>query len=49
MSTSGNNSSNAFDFYVSAFKEALYGVKVEMDNEEMGRFIDKTVTNLIYT
>lgn len=34
---------------VEAFKEALYGVKVEMDNEEMGRFIDKTVSNLIYT
>lgn len=38
-----------FDSMVEAFKEALYGVKVEMDNEEMGRFIDKTVSNLIYT
>jgi hypothetical protein len=44
-----NNSPSAYDSLVEAFKEALYGVKVEMDNEEMGRFIDKTVSNLIYT
>ena len=39
----------AFDDMVSAFKEALYSVKIEMDDEEMGRFVDKTVTRLVYT
>ncbi|WP_407462893.1 hypothetical protein, partial [Methanobrevibacter sp.] len=34
---------------VEAFKEALYQVKIEMDDEEMGRFVDKTVTRLVYT
>jgi hypothetical protein len=38
-----------FDSMVSAFKEALYQVKIEMDDEEMGRFVDKTVTRLVYT
>ena len=33
---------------VSAFKEALYQVKIEMDDEQMGKFIDKTVTRLVY-
>ena len=34
---------------VNAFKDALYQVKIEMDDTEMGRFVDKTVTNLVYT
>ena len=33
---------------VSAFKDALSQVKIEMDDEEMGHFVDKTVTKLIY-
>lgn len=33
---------------VAAFKEALYQVKIEMDDEQMGRFVDKTVTNLVF-
>lgn len=36
------------DKMVSAFKEALYQVKIELDNDEMGRFVDKTVTRLVY-
>lgn len=40
---------NDFDSMVSAFKEALTQVKVEMDDEEMGHFVGKTVTRLIYT
>ena len=40
--------SSAFNDMVSAFKEALYQVKIEMDDEEMGHFVDKTVTRLIY-
>ena len=34
---------------VSAFREALSGVSVEMDNVNMGRFVKKTVTQAIYT
>lgn len=37
-----------YDRLVSAFKEALMQVKIELDNEEMGHFVDKTVTRLIY-
>lgn len=37
------------DKMVSAFKEALYQVKIELDNDEMGRFVDKTVTRLVYS
>jgi TP901 family phage tail tape measure protein len=33
---------------VEALKEALYQTKVVMDGDEMGRFVDKTVTNLVY-
>lgn len=33
---------------VSAFKEALSQVKVEMDDQEMARFVDKTVSRAIY-
>ena len=38
-----------FESMVDAFKEALYDVKIEMDDEEMGHFVDKTVSRLIYT
>ena len=43
--TSGGRSYNAM---VDAFKDALSQVKIEMDDEEMGHFVDKTVTKLIY-
>lgn len=43
------NSTYSYDNMVKAFKEALRGVAVEMDGDEMGKFVDKTVTNLIYT
>lgn len=39
---------SSFDSMVSAFKDALSQVKIEMDDEEMGHFVDKTVTKLIY-
>ena len=45
ISASGGRSYNAM---VEAFKDALSQVKIEMDNEEMGHFVDKTVTKLIY-
>lgn len=44
ISTSGGNYRNMVD----AFKDALSQVKIEMDDEEMGNFVDKTVTKLIY-
>lgn len=49
--TVGQNRSGGVGFavdMVSAFKEALYQVKIEMDDEQMGKFIDKTVTRLVY-
>lgn len=45
ISTSGGRSYNAM---VEAFKDALSQVKIVMDDEEMGHFVDKTVTKLIY-
>lgn len=33
---------------VGYFKQALSEMKIEMDDREMGRFIDNTVTNLVY-
>lgn len=45
ISASGGRSYNAM---VEAFKDALSQVKIEMDDEEMGHFVDKTVTKLIY-
>ena len=44
VSASGGNYNNM----VEAFKDALSQVKSEMDDEEMGHFVDKTVTKLIY-
>lgn len=44
VSTSGGNYNNM----VEAFKDALSQVKIEMDDEEMGHFVDKTVTKLVY-
>ena len=34
---------------VNAFKTALAQMKIELDDEVAGKFVDKTVTNLIYT
>lgn len=45
ISASGGRSYYAM---VEAFKDALSQVKVVMDDEEMGHFVDKTVTKLIY-
>ena len=45
VSVSGGRS---YDAMVEAFKDALSQVKIVMDDEEMGHFVDKTVTKLIY-
>lgn len=42
------SSGRSYNSMVEAFKDALSQVKVVMDDEEMGHFVDKTVTKLIY-
>ena len=42
-------STNSYESMVSAFKQALSDMKIELDDEVAGKFIDKTVTRLIYT
>lgn len=41
-------SSSNYGTMVSAFKDALAQMKIEMNDEEMGKFVDKTVTRLVY-
>lgn len=41
-------SGNTYDM-VSAFKQALSEMKIELDDEVAGQFVDKTVTKLIYS
>jgi len=47
---SRNSSASNSNYYsmVEAFKEALSQMKIELDDDEVGRFIDKTVTRLVY-
>lgn len=50
--TSGAQRASAvsgYDAMVAAFKDALSQMKIELDDDEVGRFIDKTVTRLVYT
>ena len=48
MSTGNINTLNNFNSLVDAFKMAISDMKVVMDGEEMGRFVDKTVADAIY-
>lgn len=43
-----SESSNTYSNMVNAFKDALGQMKIEMNDEEMGKFVDKTVSNLVY-
>lgn len=43
------SATNSYDSMVGAFKQALSEMKIELDDEVAGKFIDKTVTRLIYT
>ena len=45
----GSGSNYSYISMVDAFKEALSEMKIELDDDEVGRFVDKTVTRLIYT
>lgn len=43
-----NYSGFAFETLVQAFKDALRGVAVVMDGDEMGEFVERTVTRVVY-
>ena len=49
MSATVNGARYANDNMVGAFKEALSQVKIVLDDEVAGEFVDNTVTRLIYT
>lgn len=44
-----NNQENNYNNMLTAFKEALASMKIEMDDETMGKFVDKTVARTIYS
>ena len=44
-----SNSSFIYDNLVTAFKDALMQTKIELDGEEMGKFVDKTVSDAIFS
>lgn len=46
VNTSGSNSN--YYSMVDAFKDALSQMKIELDDEVAGRFVETTVTNAIY-
>ena len=46
--SSANRSTQSFNDMVVAFKKALESMKIEMDDYEMGKFVDKTVSRAIY-
>ena len=50
-SLNNTNTNNSFDYntMLSAFQEALGSMKIELDDEEAGRFVRKTVEDTIYT
>ena len=41
--------SSMYNQMVSAFKDALGQVKIVLDDEEMGNFVEKTVSDAIFT
>lgn len=46
---SANQSQNSYNDTVEAFKDALGQMKIVLDDEEMGSFVEKTVADAIYT
>jgi len=46
--TDSINNQYSYDSLVEAFTEALEGMKIELDDEEVGSFVKKTVENAIY-
>lgn len=49
INATGQSQEMTFEDITEAFKEALFQVKIEMNDEEMGKFVDSTVTNLVYS
>jgi phage-related protein len=49
ISSNVPSSSNNYANMVTAFKEALSKMKIELDDEVAGRFVENTVTDLLYT
>lgn len=45
--TTGSNE-NFYNGLINAFKDALKDMKIELNDEEVGSFVDKTVSKLIY-
>ena len=48
-SSNNINTQPNYNSLVEAFTEALEGMKIELDDEEVGSFVKKTVENAIYT
>ena len=44
-----SNNNSLTDTLISSFKDALSQMKIELDDEEVGRFVDKTVADAIYS
>ena len=47
-SKSENITDTSYNRLVEAFKDALSKMKIELDDEEMGKFVDRTVSKAIY-
>ena len=45
----GYQNNQSYYYLVDAFKTALSQMTVEMDDEPMGKFVEKTITRAIYT
>jgi phage-related protein len=48
-SVKGSKSNQSYFDMVKAFKQALSEMKIELDDQQVGQFVDKTVSRLIYT
>ena len=49
MDAATANGALSYDGIVTAFKDALSQMKIELNDDEMGRFVDQTVTRLVYS
>ena len=49
LTGASSNSSNTYANMVNAFKEALSQMKIELDDEVAGKFVETTVADLLYT
>ena len=44
-----NNSNYMYDNLITSFKDALSQMKIELDDEQVGKFVDKTVSDAIFS